>query len=242
MRPRENLPASIDRVVAAGLVSPSYTVDDAKSRVQRILQGDLTAWTELQTEIEPVILRIARRHKSLRNKQLADKPDDLADVRTAALERLAQKDFQNLRNFSERDANNENPESFESWLYGVVDYAIRDHLRKRFGRAPKVPSAQSGAVQPSKRDLQSRAGRLDDQPEHALLTAAGVTTRLTVAEVMAFVASAFTEQEAGAIRFYYLEGRAYEDIAQELALDDAKQAEQLIRRLNARLRYRFAEK
>jgi len=235
MRP----PGTIDRCTTFRLASRPLP-SDIKSRVRSIVQGDLNAWRELQAELDPIILRMARSHRSLRSKGLADQPDDLSDVRTAALERMAHSDFRNLRHFIERDASADNPESFESWLYGVVDFTIRDHLRKRFGRAPKVSSADSGAVQPSKRDLQSRAGRLDDEPERALLTAVGMTTRLTVAEVMAFVASSFSAQEAHAIRLFYLEGRGHDDIARELALPDPKQAEQLIRRLNARLRYRFA--
>jgi DNA-directed RNA polymerase specialized sigma24 family protein len=67
-----------------------------------------------------------------------------------------------------------------------------------------------------------------------------VTTRLTVAEILAFIAENFSADEAKAMHLHYLEGRSYAELASELSLRDAKAAEQLIRRLNARLRYRFA--
>jgi len=51
-----------------------------------------------------------------------------------------------------------------------------------------------------------------------LLTAAGVTTHLTVAEIL-----------AKPMQLHYLEGRSYAELATELSLRDANQAEQLIR-------------
>jgi DNA-directed RNA polymerase specialized sigma24 family protein len=200
----------------------------------------MQAWSALQGQLDGMIVRIARHHRDLRRKGLADCEDDLAEVRTSALERLATNDFHNLRTFIERSADATRASSFESWVYGVVDFAIRDHLRKRFGRAPGATAKQAGRILPSKRDLQSQAGRLDDEPERNLLSAAGVTTLLTVSEILAFIASVFTPEEVRAVQLYYIEGRDHEEIASELSLRDSGQAEQLIRRLNARLRYRFA--
>ena len=221
-------------------IVPQARVEDTLKLVERVLAGELAAWTLLQAELDPLIVRMVRRHRDMRRKGLAEQVDDVAEVRTAVLERLAAHDFQNLRNFTARKLEGERADSFEGWLYGVVDFAIRDHLRKRFGRAPKVPAAQGGGVQPSKRDLQSHAGRLDLEPERNLLSVVGVTTRLTLAEVLAFITESFTPEEVKAVQLYYLEGQGYAEIAGALALSDAKQAEQLVRRLNARLRYRFA--
>jgi DNA-directed RNA polymerase specialized sigma24 family protein len=221
-------------------IVPKLGVDDTLKLVQKTIDGDTAAWTALQALLDPTIVRITRRHQSLRRKGLAEQVDDISEVRTSSLQRLKANGFHNLRSFMERHAEGAAAESFDSWLYGVVDFAIRDHLRQRFGRAPKVPAAEGGRVQPSKRDLGSRAGRLDDEPERNLLTAAGVTTHLTVAEIMAFIAENFSADEARAVQLHYLEGRSYAELATALSLRDAKQAEQLIRRLNARLRYRFA--
>jgi DNA-directed RNA polymerase specialized sigma24 family protein len=215
-------------------------VDDTLKLVRKTIEGDTAAWTALQTVLDPTIVRIARRHQALRRKGLADQVDDIAEVRANSLQRMKANSFHNLRSFLERHAEAAQAESFDSWLYGIVDFTIREHLRQRFGRAPKVPAAEGGGVQPSKRDLGSRAGRLDDEPERNLLTAAGVTAHLTLAEILAFIAENFSADEAQAMQLHYIEGRSYAELATELSLSDAKQAEQLIRRLNARLRYRFA--
>lgn len=227
------------RVAGSSLSCQKRTVDDTLKLVQMSIGGDIAAWTALQRVLDPMIVRIAQRHPNLRRKGLADQADDIAEVRTASLERLKNNDYHNLRSFMERHTEG-HAEKLDSWLYGVVDYTIRDHLRQRFGRAPKVPASQGGGAQPSKRDLGSRAGRLDDEPEHALLTAAGVTTHMAVAQILAFIEESFSADEATAVRLHYLENRSYDEIASSLGLRDSKQAEQLIRRLNARLRYRFA--
>ena len=213
---------------------------DILKLIERVLDGELAAWTLLQGELDPLIVRMVRRHRDMRRKGLAEHADDVAEVRTAVLERLAAHDFQNLRSFSARKLETARAESFEAWLYAVVDYAIRDHLRMRFGRAPKAPAAHSGGIQPSKRDLQSHAGRLELEPARDLLSVAGVTTRLALAEVMAFITETFAPEEMKAVQLYYAQGQSYAEIASALGLPDPKQAEQLIRRLNARLRYRFA--
>jgi DNA-directed RNA polymerase specialized sigma24 family protein len=157
------------------------------------------------------------------------------------LERLAQAEFRNLRRFAERSAEAESgsPHSFDAWLYGLVDFVIRDHLRSRYGRAPKLRSEQATQPQPSKRDLQSHAGRLDDEPDRNFLSVVSVTSKLTIGEIFAYIATKFSPEEAQAVRLYFGEGQSYEEIARALQLENAKAAEQLIRRLNARLRHRF---
>jgi len=202
--------------------------------------GDTSAWTALQAEIEPLISCMARRHRGLRRKGLADEPDDVAEVRTVVLERLAEDNFRNLRSYVARSNGCASPQSFEGWLYGTVDYAVLDHLRKRFGRAPKRTVAEVGRVQPSKRELQSQAGRLTDEPESEAPRVAGVTTRLTIVQIQTFIEEALTPDETKAVRLYYLEDRSIDEIAAVLGLENAKAADQLIRRLKARLRYRFA--
>jgi DNA-directed RNA polymerase specialized sigma24 family protein len=220
----------------------ALSVDDTEKLVLSTIAGDRTAWHALQLAIEPTIMRMARRHRDLRRKGLADLPDDLADIRTASLERLVHADFSNLRNFLERRERAEAgaaAESFDAWLYGVVDFVIREHLRRRFGRAPKVSAHDAPRVQPSKRELSSYAGRIDDGPEPGLLHEIGVTTRLTIAEILAYIDSAFSPREAEALRLHYVDGQSFEGIATQLGFDSAKEAERVIRRLNGRLRYRF---
>jgi DNA-directed RNA polymerase specialized sigma24 family protein len=214
---------------------------DLRQLVQRTIAGDGLAWRELQAEIGPTIGAIACRHPGMRQRGLSALPDDIAEITTASLERLARSDFQNLKRYIERKpAEASQPNSFDGWLYGAVEYVIRDHLRRRYGRAPRIESGEALQVQPSRRDLQSHAGRLADGGiERSFLVTVGMTAKLTAAQIFAHIERDFAADEARAMRLYYAQDCSFEEIAQELALPDGKSAERMIRRLNARLRYRF---
>jgi len=216
--------------------------------VRRTTQGDAAAWRTLQTVLLPTVLAIARGHQQLRSKGLATLPDDLSEITTATFERLSRSDYQNLKSFVAKqtaspDGGNGEPvraTSFDAWLYGAVDFAIREHLRQRFGRRPELPHDQALRVQPSKRDLQSQAGRFEDiEFERAFLQTVGMTARLTAAQIYAHIETEFGALEARAMRLYYAEDYGFEQIASELGLSDEREAAKMIRRLNARLRYRF---
>ena len=68
-----------------------------------------------------------------------------------------------------------------------------------------------------------------------------MTAKLTFAEIFAHIERDFPADEARALRLYYVEDQGYPQIAEALGLPADKDAELLIRRLNARLRYRFVE-
>lgn len=220
----------------------SSSMVETEDLVRRTVAGEPAAWRALQEVIEPAIVRIARGHSGMRRKGLASLPDDIAEIRIATLERLARADFQNLRRFLERSATagEAGAQGFDSWLYTMVDFVIREHLRKRYGRAPK-PTESVSAPRPSKRDLHSHAGRFDDELSRSLLQTVGLTTRLTLGEIFEFIDAYFSAVETQAIRLYFMEEQSFEDIARAIGLEDAKSAERLVRRLNARLRYRFIE-
>jgi hypothetical protein len=218
-------------------------MEDLEQLVQLTLAGDGAAWQQLQAALDPMITSIARSHPGLRAKGLAALPDDVAEVRTATFERLARKNFDNLKRFVERQsqAAPERPERFDAWIYGAVDYVIREHLRQRFGRAPKPNPGEPNAVRPSKRELQSQAGRIDGlEVDRSFISTLGMTSKLTVAEIWTHIERDFDADEVRALRLYYSDDRDFDEIASGLGLADDKSAEKLIRRLNARLRYRFA--
>jgi DNA-directed RNA polymerase specialized sigma24 family protein len=125
-------------------------------------------------------------------------------------------------------------------LYGAVDYAIRDHLRARYGRAPTLDT--DGALpRPSKRELHSAADALDpERQKFAVERMLGVTTHLTVLEIFAYVEAAFKAEEVRALRLHDVEDRSLSELAAALGLVDEAAAERLLRRLKARLRKRFA--
>jgi hypothetical protein len=220
----------------------AHVMDDLEQLVRRTVAGDRDAWQALQAALDPMIETIARRHSELRGKGLAALPDDVAEVKLASLERLARADFQNLKRFLDRRAADPEPsDSFDAWVYGAVDFAIREHLRKRYGRAPKLAASESPSRQLSKRELHSQAVRLDDlEIERSFLNTIGMTARLTVAQIFKHIDHDFTADEARVMHLYYEEDRGFDEIARLLGLTDDKSVERMVRRLNGRLRYRFA--
>jgi hypothetical protein len=204
--------------------------------VDRVVSGDTAAWHALLTQIVPQIEAIARSHQAMRSRRLATHADELAEVSTAVLGRLSQADYQNLRRYCEQ-RKLARPQAFESWLYGATDFAIREHLRSRYGRAPR--SAESVPA-PSKRELNTEAGRLEDeQLGLSLQRALGITTRLNLAVILKYMADHFSELEHAAMRLYYAEDSGFVEIAEALSLSNEVEAAKLVRRLNARLRHHF---
>jgi hypothetical protein len=174
---------------------------------------------------------------------LAQLSDDVAEVTTTTLERLACDGYRNLTRYLERrdQLGLSRTQSFDSWLYGATDFVIREHLRKRFGRAPRPAANAASEARPSRRDLASNAAPIEeDRLERSHIRVLGVTTRLTLAEIFAYVTIEFDPDEAQAMKMYYQDESSFAAIATALDLVGPHEAEKLIRRLNARLRHRFS--
>jgi DNA-directed RNA polymerase specialized sigma24 family protein len=218
-------------------------MDDLEALVRAVVDGDVAAWQRLIELLVPRIEAIARSHGDLKRRGLAGSADDLAEVRTGTLERLSRQHYKNLARYLAQRAGGaeQQAQSFDSWLYGAVDFTVREHLRQRFGRAPKPSSESTSAPRPSKRDLGTNANRIDDEPlARAIVTTLGMTNKLTVAAIMAFIDQSFAPHEASAMRLYYGEGNSFAELAAALNLPDERSADKLIRRLNGRLRHKFA--
>lgn len=206
--------------------------------LERAAAGEQDAWSTLLEQVAPRAARLARGNAGLKSRGLANAEDDVLEVCALTYERLRAGDFANLKHFvAQVNAGGTQAQSFDSWLYGLVDFAVRDHLRKRYGRAPKTTPT---APQPSKRDLGTFSGRLEPDDE-ALARTLGLTRRVAANEILDYVHTSFDAEETRAMQLYYLEDKSYADLAVELGLDDAAAAEKLVRRLNARLRHRFGE-
>ncbi len=211
--------------------------------VRAAVAGQGASWDELVRAIAPRVERLARAHRDMKARGLAARDDDVAEIVTATLERLARDGMRNLARFLAQleAAAPSRPQSFDSWLYGAVDFAIREHVRRRYGRAP-APRVEGAALQPSKRELHTNAERFEHEPlDPAYVRALSVTKKLALAEIFAYIDSEFEASEARALRLYYGEERSFEEIAAALGLRDAKAADKLVRRLNARLRHHFAD-
>lgn len=204
------------------------------------LVGDRAAWASLMIAWEPTLRGMARAHSALRVKQLLG-DDDVAEVVTATFERLRRRDFASLRRYLEQleqPGDDASPRSLDAWLYGALDFAVRTHLRARYGRAPQSDEAWPRV---SRRDLGTNARRLPVEDQLRSAWAASLTAKLTVAEVWSVVEREFAANELAALQLHYLEDKSFSEIADRQGLADAAEAERLIRRLNARLRHRFSK-
>ncbi|MDB4986876.1 MAG: hypothetical protein JWN04_2054 [Myxococcaceae bacterium] len=216
-------------------------MDSADTLVQRIVTGELAAWPLLQVQIEPTLSAFARSHAALRKRGLAGSEDHVAEVVVRTLASLAHDDFKNLRSFAARARGGEGQRSnnFDGWLYGALEFVVLQYLRDLYGRAPKVEARKDGT--PSRRDLHSLAGRIDDQQTdpRSMLNTLQMTAKITAAQIHAFAAAHFDSEELRAFQLFYGDEHSFEELARALGLATPADADKLIRRLNARLRYHF---
>ena len=226
------MPENAAQVIAAEAIA---------AQVQAVVRGEPDAWHKFMAELAPAVASMATRNPQLRSRRQTS-PDDVAEIVTATFERLHRDNFRNLRHFLQQAENREAERTltFDSWLYGAVNYVVGDYLRQRYGRRPAA-DAPPDQRRPSKRDLDSLAARIPtgmDLP--AGRQGRGVTTQMTVAELLKLVADEFAPPEVRAFQLRFFEDRSFAEIAEALGMNDAQEVERLIRRINARLRYRLA--
>jgi hypothetical protein len=246
----------------AGSPLPDLVADPL---VLGVVHGDRAAWFELTLHIEAWVEVHVPRHWRMRKARLARSEDDVRDVLLAALERVERDDFRALRQYLERKQR-EVPDvrvvtseglaalSFARWLAGLVDFAIRDHVRKRYGRAQRsrVPRAHaaSNAGQEdeptalpvfTKRSLHSWAVHpTETESGQYGSTTSGLSRLLTARSILRYASEVFDPRE---LRFFerYLEHGTFDELAQEFALAGPELARAEVRRLKERLRARFRE-
>jgi hypothetical protein len=216
-----------------------------------VVHGDRTAWFELTLHIEAFVEPHVPRHWRMRKARIARSEDDVRDVLLATLERIDRDDFRSLRDYLQRkqeevpdvrDATR-NAITFASWLAGLVEFAVRDHVRKRYGRAPSARGLPMEAQQPvlTKRSLHSWAVHPTETQSGLYGSAApGLSRLLTARSVLRYASEVFDARE---LRFFerYLEHASFDELAQEFALASPELARAEARRLKERLRARFRE-
>jgi hypothetical protein len=121
--------------------------------VPRVIGGDGAAWQELVTRLEPLLIELLRRSRTLG--PLRHSVDDCRAVMTSVLERLSKDDHRGLRLFWPwADANPE--KDFGDWLRMVTVNLARDHVSSRLGVAERA----ADDVPLNKRMLNTLAPRL----------------------------------------------------------------------------------
>ena len=220
-----------------------------------VVHGDRAAWFELTLHIEAWIESHVPRHWRMRKARLSHSEDDVRDVLLETLERVDRDDFRALRTYLERkqqalpDVRAPQREgatelTFAGWLAGLVDFAIRDHVRKRYGRAPASATNEDeppGLPVLTKRSMHSWAVHpTETQSGHFGSAAAGLSRLLTARSILSYASEVFDARE---LRFFarYLEQATFEELAQEFSLARPELARAEARRLKERLRARFRE-
>jgi hypothetical protein len=219
-----------------------------------VVHGDRAAWFQLTLHIEAWVEAHAPRHWRMRKARLAGSQDDVRDVLLETLERVDRDDFAELRRYLARkresvpDVRAQTREgepdlSFVAWLASLVDFAIREHVRKRYGRASRASARPDDSSRPglSKRSLHSWAvhpseGEAGNTPGATL----GLSRILTARSILSYAAEAFDARELAVFR-RYLEQGTFEELAQEFGLVSPELARVEVRRLKERLRARFRE-
>ena len=220
-----------------------------------VVHGDRAAWFELTLHIEAWVEVQVPRHWRMRKARLARSEDDVRDILLATLERVDRDDFRALREYLDRKqrevpdvrASTHEGLTFTVWLAGLVDFAIRDHVRKRYGRRSsqraRAASDNELAALPvlSKRSLHSWAVHPSETQSGQFGSAAsGLSRLLTARSILRYASEAFDARE---LHFFqrYLDHATFDELAQEFALAGPELARAEVRRLKERLRARFRE-
>lgn len=218
------------------------------------------AWRALMTSLSAPIERWARHSHLLRRAGL-DGEDDARWLLVDVLERLARRDFENLRAFRARQrpldtgrpldaldtfgrlCEPDPPETpgasepagltpFRAWLLTLVRFAATDHVRRRLGAPP-------AAGEPAKRGLGTDAERLPTG------SGPGVRPPMTdwlqmhqTLEAVTAVLETFPATMRAAVELWLVDAD-HDEIAAKLGLESPPQARALVRAGVARLRERF---
>ena len=223
------------------------------------------AWRELLVAVSPHVEKWASQSRLLRRWRLTS-PDEAREVLVLSIERLMRGDYTNLRAFLARpdqgperaradadsiaelsqllDIADEHEQHADdvvgtplrAWLKRLVDFAIRDHLYARLGRADSKRAAEGR----TKRDAHTDAKPIETGDIGAMrppMTDA-LTLRKIAQQVEAYAEERLSPEQWRAVRMRR-DDASFEEIAAELALSSAEDARKLVRSGIERLRSHF---
>ena len=140
--------------------------------VPRVVGGDGAAWRELATRLEPLLIELLRRSRTLG--PMRHNVDDCRAVMTSVLERFSKDDYRGLRLF--RPWAEAHPgKDFGDWIRSVTVNLARDHVPSRLGVAERADDD----VPLNKRMLSSLAARLPDAEDERIGFRPSMTPRST---------------------------------------------------------------
>jgi hypothetical protein len=149
------------------------------------------------------------------------------------LERLRRDDFRSLRLFPPwADANP--GKDFGDWIRIVTVNIARDHVSARLGEAAR--SEDDAPL--NKRMLNTLASMLPGDDDHRLAFRPSMTNVQMARELLEYAARSLESTQLRALR-RWMDGASHDEVARELGLASARDADKLVRAALARLRRHF---
>lgn len=198
--------------------------------VPRVVDGDDAAWKELVARLEPMLLQLLRRSRTLG--PLRNSVDDCRTVMTSVLERLNKDDFRGLRLFQPWVEANPGKD-FGDWIRIVTVNLARDHMSARLGEAGRADEAKL-----NKRMLNTLASLLPTGEDQRLAFRPAMTDVQMARELLEYAARSLEAVQLRALR-RWMDGASHDELAAELGLATARDADKLVRAALARLRRQF---
>lgn len=205
--------------------------DDAiEALVVTAAAEDAAAWQALWAAIEPALSRIIAQPRFLG--RLGQNEDDRRNIVVAVMGRLRADNFNRLRLYLDAKAGNPRLR-FLTWLRVVAKRVGIDYLR---AHPDYVRRHDDGASRPG---AWVDAGTLP--PASQLLGARPpVTAKGTAQELLAYAAGTIPDQHRRALELW-TQSESFLEIAQALGMQNAAEAERVVRAALERLRRRFRE-
>ena len=205
------------------------------AHVPRVVGGDASAWKELVGGLEPHLIQLLRRSRTLG--PLRHSIDDCRAVMISVLERLSKDDHRGLRLFQLwADANP--GKGFGDWIRIVTANMARDHVSSRLGGAGRFADADD--VPLNKRMLNTLATLLPADDDNRLAFRPAMTNMQLARELLEHAERSLEGTQLRALRGW-MEGATFDEIAAQLGLGTPRDADKLVRAALARLRRHFGD-
>jgi len=197
--------------------------------VPRVVDGDGAAWHELALQLEPLLIKLLRRSRTLG--PLRHNVDDCRAVMISVLERLKRDDYRGLRLFPPWAAANPGKD-FGDWLRIVTTNLARDHVSARLGHADDTDG--------TKRMLHTLASLLPGDDDRRLAFRPLMTHEQLARELLEYAERSLDPAQFQALRGW-MDGASFAELAAELGLTTPRDADKLVRAGLARLRRQFGD-
>lgn len=197
--------------------------------VPRVIAGDAAAWKAFVVRLEPLLLQLLRRSRTLG--PLRHSVDDCRTVMISVLERLSKDDFRGLRLYQPWAEANPGKD-FGDWIRIVTVNIARDHMTSRLG------ARSDNKAHVNKRMLNTLASLLPTDEDQRLAFRPSMTNVQMARELLEYAARSLEPTQLHALR-RWMDGASFEDISEELTLATPRDADKLVRAALARLRRHF---